>query len=258
MKFKVFIFSVFCLLITNSTMQAQDAEYTDLLVMYVDEDYEKCLKKAEKYMDKDESKNDALPYLYTAMTYFEMSRDSKFSEDFPNAYKNSISYLTKYRKKDKAYAYKSDSQQFIEKVKLVLAEEIDNYILDDNEKSDKKITNLLKKIVRIDPEDGGSEFMLGVYYYKTKNKSEGKKYLASGKKRVLEIGDSIAFGDMTQTQQLFFKESIVAFYKLNVDRFPADAKEILLLGKEYFTEEREDCYIENKADYLKVYKDIEG
>ena len=79
MTFKVFIILVFYLLTANSTALAQFTEYSDLLVYYVDEEYEKCLKKADKYMSKDESKYDPLPYLYTSMTYHEMSRHKKYA-----------------------------------------------------------------------------------------------------------------------------------------------------------------------------------
>jgi DNA-directed RNA polymerase beta' subunit len=258
MKFKIFIVSVFYILISNVSVFSQEGEYTDLLVYYVDEEYEKCLKKADKYMNKDESKYDPLPYLYTSMTYYEMSRDSKYTEDYPKAFRNCLSYLTKYRRKDKTYTYKSDAEPFIEKIKLVLAEEIENYKLDGTARSDKKITGLLKKLVRIDPDDAGIELMLGVYYAKTKNRSESKKYIASGKQKVMEIGDSIAFGDLTRTQQLYFKESIIAFYQLKKDTSPDEAEKILLSGEDYFVKAREDCYIENKDNFLKVYKDIEG
>ena len=258
MKFNVFILSLFYILSTNFSMLAQDEKYTDLLVLYVDEEYEKCLKKADKYMSKDDSKYDALPYLYTSMTYYEMSRDSKYTEDYPKAYRNCLSYLTKYKRKDKTYAYKSDAEPFIEKIKLVIAEEIDNYKLDGSERSDKKITGLLKKLIRIDPDDAGVELMLGVYYAKTKNRSESKKYLASGKEAILAIGDSIPFGDLTMTQQLYFKESIISFYELKKERFPDEAEKVFLMGELYFAKEREDCYIENREDFLKIYKIVEG
>ncbi len=256
MTFKVFIISVFYLLTANSTALAQFTEYSDLLVYYVDEEYEKCLKKADKYMSKDESKYDPLPYLYTSMTYYEMSRDNKYAEDYPKAYRNCLSYLTKYRRKDKTYAYKSDAEPFIEKIKLVIAEEIENYKLDGTEKADKKITGLLKKLVRIDPDDAGIELLLGVYYSKTKNRSESKKYLASGKERVIQIGDSIPFGELTKSQQLFFKESLISYYLLKKERFPEAAEKILLLGEEFFVKEREDSQLENIDDYKKVLETI--
>lgn len=258
MKFKVFILSLFYVLSSSFSAFAQEDEYMDLLVYYVDEDYEKCLKKADKYINKDESKYDPLPYLYSSMAYYEMSRDNKYAEDYPKAYKSCLKYLKKYRRKDKTYAYRDDAEPFIEKIKLVIAEEIDNYKLEATERSDKKITNLLKKIIRIDPDDAGAELMLGVYYSKTKNRSESKKSLASGKERVMAIGDSIPFGDLTKTQQLFLKEGIIAFYNLKKERFPDEAKEVFLKGEPFFVEKREDCYLENRDDFIQIYKSIEG
>jgi hypothetical protein len=258
MKFKVFIISIFYLLISDQSILSQEQSYTDLLVYYVDEDYEKCIKKAEKYLSKDEYRNDPLPLLYSAMSYYEMSRDNKYAEDYPKAYRNCLNYLSKYRRKDEDYLHKRDAQPFIEKIKGVVAEEIENYKLDGTARSDRKIISLLKKLKKIDPDDSGIKLMLGVYYVKSKNRSEGREYITKGTEGIMTIGDSIVFGELTKTQQLFFKEGIVAYYNLKKDRNPEEAKEVLLLGVDFFAEDREDCYIENRADFLKIYENLKG
>jgi len=60
---------------------AQKHVYEDLLVMYVDEKYEKCIAKAESYINADDTKRDALPFLYVSMCYYEMSRNTKDEVD---------------------------------------------------------------------------------------------------------------------------------------------------------------------------------
>jgi hypothetical protein len=52
--------------------QAQAPYYDDLLIYFADGDYEKLVDKAQKYKDGDDTKNDALPYLYASKAYYEM------------------------------------------------------------------------------------------------------------------------------------------------------------------------------------------
>ena len=39
-----------------------------------------------------------------------------------------MSFAAKYRKKDKEYAYKEDAEEFINEFKMVITEEVENYI----------------------------------------------------------------------------------------------------------------------------------
>ena len=101
------IFATLFLIHTSLILTSQsDNTYDDLLVLLVNEDYKDCFNKSIKYTTKDKTKKDPLPYLFAAKSAYRMSRDHKFTEEFPKAYKTAISYTTKYRKKDKKYIYK--------------------------------------------------------------------------------------------------------------------------------------------------------
>ncbi len=80
------------------SLNAQE-DYMDLLLLFVDEKYDVCYGKAMKYTGKDKTKADPLPYLYIAMSSFEMSQDHKYTNVYPKAYKTAISYSAKYRKR---------------------------------------------------------------------------------------------------------------------------------------------------------------
>ncbi|MCB0765446.1 MAG: hypothetical protein KDB84_12110, partial [Flavobacteriales bacterium] len=82
------------------TAQAQKHVYEDLLVLFVDEKYEKCLGKAEGYTLMDDTKKDPLPFLYMSMCFMEMSKDEKYQADYPKAAKDALKFAEKYRKKD--------------------------------------------------------------------------------------------------------------------------------------------------------------
>ena len=253
-KKSIFIFTTI-VSINNSILAQANKDYMDLLVLYVDEDYEKCLKKADKYMGKDDTKRDALPYLYASMAYYEMSRDHKYSEDYPRAYKNSLSYLSKYRRKDKEFNYKEDAIEFIEKIKFGIAEQVDNYLLTGSDRDMRKIKLLLKKVVKIDPDDVGAQLLLGVYYIYNKDKSSGKVEIKEALEKLEGFETDIKFDELTASQQYYLKEGLIAFYEYKHDSDPEEAKKILLLGKPYFIKGQEDLLIENISDYLKILQE---
>jgi hypothetical protein len=233
-------------------------EYEDLLVLYVDEKYDKCYDKCIKYTLGDKTKNDALPYLYCSMALYEMSRDHKYIEDFPKAFKDCLGWAAKYRKKDKEFAYRSEAIEHIETLKKVILEEADNYILEGEEKYYKKALSTLKKVVKIDPDDRGAELLRGELEILTKNKSEGRKMVKEAYKKIDLIGEDVQFSDMTLTQQMYFKYSIIFSAKLANAKDPELAKSIIAKGQAYFGEQREDCLIEDNSDFTKAYKMITG
>jgi hypothetical protein len=103
---KIIFFSSFLLLLLTfewNNAVAQENKYMDILVMLVDEEYEKCVKKCEKLIDNDATKKEPLPYLYLSMAYYEMSKDNKYIDEYPKAFFRSLSTLIKYRRIDKDF-----------------------------------------------------------------------------------------------------------------------------------------------------------
>ena len=149
----------------------------DLLLLFVDEKYEVCYNKSIKYTEKEKTKKDPLPFLFVSMSSFEMSRDHKYTNTFPKAYKTAISYAAKYRKKDKEYKFKSDSEKFIDDFKLVIIEEIENYIQEGIPAKFGKAAGLSKKICDMDPDDYGAKLMYALLCDLTKNKTPAKEYM---------------------------------------------------------------------------------
>lgn len=256
---KTLVALLFGILLLNPLSKAfAQEEYEDLLILLVDEDYAKCFDKSLKYTEKDDSKNDPLPYLYAAQALYAMSQDHKYVEEFPNAYKDALSFIGKYRKNDKAYSYRSDAEPFIEELKKVILEEVDNYLLEADEKSYKKALGLIKKVTKMDPDCGGSMLLRGQLEILTKNKTEGKKMVVEGFAMLDKIGTDIQFGDLTFTQQKYMKYSIMFSAKLSMEKDLTRAREIISKAQQYFGEERDDCLIEDNEDFKKLYKEITG
>lgn len=230
----------------------------DLLALIADEKYEKCLFKCEKLIANEKTKKEPLPYLYASMSYYEMSRDHKYKDDYPKAFKSSLSYLGKYRKKDKSYEYKEDAEEFIEKLKFILLEEIENYALDNTEKSAKKAASLLKKIITFDPNDYGAKLTQGLNYILSKNKTEGKKVVADAFKAIKTIGTDVEFGDMTESQQTYLKFALMQYAKFQLEIDTEGAKETISLGHQFFYEDRDDCLVDDNSDFKELYDEITG
>jgi hypothetical protein len=243
-------------LFTPTISMAQ--EYEELLVLLVDEKYEKCFDKSMKYIENDKTKNDPMPYLYASQALYAMSQEHKYSEIFPKAYKDAISFAKKYRKKDKAYAYREDAEPFLEKMKLTILEEIENYNLEATEKAYKKSLGFMKKVQPIDPNCVGSMLLRAELEILTKNKSEGRKMFAKAMEEVRKIGVDIQFEDLTLSQQKYLKYTLIFVSQNYVEVDLTKARDIISIGQPYFGEDNEACLIEDTEDFKTVYKKITG
>ncbi len=250
------LFIALAIFFTSQKTFAQD--YLDLLSLIVDEKYEKCLFKCIKLNENADTRNEPLPYYYAAVCYFEMSRDHKFNDDYPKAFKNSLSYLGKYRKKDKSFEFKDDTQEFIEKMKFILLEETENNTLEGTEKAAKKTASLMKKILKFDPEDHGALLIQGLNYILSKNKTEGKKIVADALASIKTIGTDIEFGDMTESQQKYLRFALMEYAKFQEIADPVGASETISLGHQFFYEDRDDCLLEDNAAFKELYDKITG
>ena len=246
------------LLLLSTFVKLFAQEYQDLLLLYVDEKYDKCYDKAVKYTGNDKTKKDALPYLYASMALFEMSRDHAYVDDFPKAFKESLSYAAKYRKKDIEDAYKEDSQEYIEKLKMVVVEEVENYLMEGTDKGYSKSVSLIKKIKDIDRKDYGAYLLWGLLETLNGNKTEGRKIVSEGFDKINTIGTDVQFGDLTESEQYYLRLSLMEYAKFQNEKDPEGAKETISIGHQYFYEQREDCLLEDNSKFKELYDEITG
>ena len=233
-------------------------EYQDLLILYVDEKYEKCFVKAINYTENEKTKKHPLPYLYVSMASFEMSQDHQYSENWPKAYSTALSFAKKYRKKDPDNTYAEDSQEYIDQLKEIIYEDVENYMLTSTEKGYKKAAGILKKVCAFDPKDHGARLLWGELEIRTKNQTEGKKIVAAAIDLIKTIGTDVQLGDLTEIQQRFLRKSLME-YALFIDvKDHEKAIEIISMGQPFFYEEREDCLLDDNEEYKKLYDEITG
>ena len=147
------------LLLLTPKIHAQSPGYDDLLVMYVDEDYEKCIKKADRYIGKEDTRRDPLPYLYASMCYHEMSKQDKYAEhpEFKNAARDALKYAVKFRKKDVHNAYAPNYADFWSELNTTA---MDYGFMLMETGSFSKAKRQFDRITRYQPENPGAWLML--------------------------------------------------------------------------------------------------
>ncbi len=142
-------------------IQAQKGVYDDLLIMYVDEDYEKCISKAERYTDMDDTRRDALPHLYLSMCYHEMSKLEEYTsqDEYKYASRDALKYAVKYRKKDKNLEFFNNYEDYWMELNTV-ALETGLYLMDIGSYS--KAKRQFQRMVGYDPSNPGAWQMLAL------------------------------------------------------------------------------------------------
>lgn len=160
---------------------ANEKQYYDLLMYYMDGDYEKCIKKSEKLTEDDETSKDAMPYLYASMSYFELAFIEEYKEKYPEAFKDALRLAVRYRKKDEKNSLKQGLPQlefweankpYIEKLRKSAKEIAENHII---EGKAAKAEYYYKQLVLLDPADYSVWFMMGQMRFKAGDKAGADK-----------------------------------------------------------------------------------
>ncbi len=229
---KLFALALFVFGLAMGSFAQTDNDYKDLLTLFVSEKYEKCLYKAEGYTMKDETKKDALPYLFMSMSYFEMSKKDEFKEKYPDSFKSAMKYLSKYGGKDKEKKYHADYEDFLGEIRVAAMNEAEAQF--DNQKYTKCKT-LYDQLVDIDANDAGAQLMLGLSFAGMKSKKEAD---VAVKKALALLQEKKA--SQTKEQLNLLKTAIMYHASaLNEAGNRDQAKEWLDLGLEYFKDDKE-------------------
>lgn len=243
------------LLLTMNVVKAQvDAEA--LLSLWIDQKYDKLVVKAMKYTEKDDTKNEPLPYLYAAKAFFRISMDETWlekNEEFKNARREALSYAAKYTKKDKNKTFSVEAEEFFAEMKPVLYEEAMN---DFEANNYKKQGTVMKKITEFDPNFIGGYIGMGLNFYGAQNKSEGKKTVEDGLKRLKELTSFESYIDADKKFMCYVMYKTAEYLAANKEK-PLAVK-LIQAGKAYFENtETEDAEMnELHKKYQEVYSKL--
>ncbi|MGV9013303.1 MAG: hypothetical protein ACOH13_11980 [Flavobacteriales bacterium] len=218
--------------------QAQQKQYDDLLVKYVDEKYEECVTKAERYTENDNTKKDALPYLYMSMCLYEMSKIPKYQamEDYKKADRDALKYAEKYRKKDKDKEFFGNYEDFWAELNTMAQESgLNEY--ESGVKGMSKARRFFDSMTSYYPENPGPWLMLALCEYNTNLVKDGdesiKKYQAA-----LDAAGSIS--SLPEDQKKLMKSALIHYAEyLDGKGDKSGARAAMEQGKDAFMDDPE-------------------
>lgn len=219
------------LYLSPSLVGQENKEYEDLWVLYIDENYEKLLKKAVSITEADKTKKEPMPYLFASMAYFEISKKEDMAEDYPRAFKNSMKYAAKWRKKDKTGAFVYDNKDYIADLREAGMEEAEGYVEDGNFS---KAKSLYKYMTKFDPDCPGSWLM---YAYTLKKVNDYSGHDQAMENFNTKLGD---IDRLSSEQQRLLKYGLITYAEfLYEDGKRTEAKDLLAKGADFYAEDNE-------------------
>lgn len=205
--------------------------YEDLLKLFVDDKFEKCLYKAEGYTLDEKTKKDPLPYLYVSRCYFEMSKRDEFREKYPNSFKDAMKYLSKYGSKDKEKQFAAEFEDFFAAIRMAAMAEAET-MMETNKAT--KAKQLYDNLLDLDPNDAGAQLALGLAFQSLKSKKESEDAFKKAKAILAEKK-----AGTTKEQLILLKDALTRHATALAGTSKESAKEWLELGMEYFPDDKE-------------------
>ena len=221
------------LAVASVSVQAQKHVYDDLLVLYVDEKFDKCIYKAENYTLNDATKKDPLPFLYMSMCFYEMSKLEKYQADYPKAGRDALKYAEKFRKKDKENEFFGNYEDYWANLNTTAMQE--GEALMDDPKGLSKSKQVWSSMTVYYPENPGPWLMLAITQYKANSTKEGDLSVKEFDKRVAEAGD---LSRLPEDQRKLLKNALIRYSDFMTEKGQRDqGRKYLSLGKDHFMDQ---------------------
>ncbi len=222
-----------CVALFQLNIYAQKHVYDDLLVMYIDEKYDKCLQKAENYTLNDDTKKDPLPFLYMSMCFYEMSKLETFQKDYPKAGRDALKFAEKYRKKDKEMEFFKNYEDYWISLNTMAMEQGENMMEDPKGMS--KAKYVWNSMTVYYPENPGPWLMLAVVKYQSNQAKEADLHVEEFNKRLAEAGD---VKTLPADQRKLLKNALIRYADYQNDQGNREqARRYISMGKDHFMSE---------------------
>ncbi len=248
---------------------AQPPEFPDLVQLYADGKYDKCIGKCMKYKDKDATKKEPIPYFYMSMCYFEISKDQSWmqkDESYKKAFSNAIKMAATFSKKDREKAYQKETEviDYFEQLKGAILEDVDGHLHGEKPKYSKAASEL-KKLITFAPDDAGALILKGVCENLNRNRTEARMNFEEGRKLlstlnfkedVMHMGEDEELSDIEDwekeleyrhTARLLMYALMEAAKMYDKGNQKEMAVDYINMGKQWF---------ENVPAYMEVYNSI--
>lgn len=231
MPMKHLLLTLSLLLFALTGSFAQKHVYDDLLVLYVDEEYEKCIAKADRYTEKDETRRDPLPYLYKSMCYHEMSKLEKFTSqhEYRFADREALKYAALYRKKDKKKEFFNNYEDYWSELNTyAMSSGIAHYEMGDYSKA----RRVFDRMVVYMPENTGAWRMRALCQDRMNLKRDATESRKQFDEAYAAVGDPAKLP--TDQRRLLRQSLILEAEHLLATGHHAEAKATMALGEDSF------------------------
>jgi hypothetical protein len=224
------------LLASLSLTASAQQKYDDLLALFVDGKYEKCLEKSEKYTLNDKTSKDALPYLFMSRCYFEMSQRSEFSERYPTAQKECFKFASKYITKDKTRQFYPEHEDYFVKLRTTVTALAETDL--DNKKWN-SCKAYYEHMTKWDPNDAGALIMMAESLQGAKKGKTDKIIDGLYTKAEKLLQDKTCSVD-NEDQLKFLKYALIYHAEmLNSSSSNSEAQKWIELGNNWFGDDKE-------------------
>ncbi len=187
----------------GSSTIAQAPEYNDLIILYADGNYEKLIREASKYNEKDDTKKDAIPYLWLSKGLYAISQVGDRDAMYKNAFKESVNALGKFKKRDRGGAIYAEHTEYVEEMKKAILEGVYNEI---DSKSYRKGISQIMLYYKVMPDDLGAKYLEAACKFRENDKS-GANYIWRDTEKRLAALQSIE--DWSENDKKLFKKGIL-------------------------------------------------
>lgn len=225
------------LLLTLSAIFAMNLSfgqnYDELRILFVDENYEKLLKVAEQYTMRDNTKNDAEPYLWLARGLFAMSKNEDYTnqDKFKKSFNDCLTWMGKYYKKDKTLSLYNDHREFFVEVKTALYEMIETDISSGNYA---KALGNVSKIAKTSPSNFAQDFLAGACNFNKGDKTTARDNWKKAEAQIKDATDELIDG-WERPDKLLLALGMVETAKCYVkSKKPDLAKDLMKKGLSWF------------------------
>ncbi len=257
------------LIVLGTTSMAQPPDFQDLVILYADGKYDKCIDKCLKYKDKDATRKEPMPYFYMSMCFYEISKDQSWvqkNEAYKKAFNDAIKNAAVFSKKDREKAYQKEPEvvAYYEELKGAILEDVDGHLHGEKPKYSKAASEL-KKLHTFAPDDAGALILKGVCENLNRNRTEARLNLQDGRKllstlnfkedvmhmnadeELSDIEDWEKELEVKHTARLLMYSLIEAAKMYDKGNQKEVAIDYINIGKQWF---------ENVKEYMEVYNSI--
>jgi len=158
------------LLLASGFAKAQSPAYDDLAILFADGNYDKLIRSAESYSQKDDAAKEALPFFWLGRGLYMMSLSGTDDEKYKNAYKEAINAIGKSIKNDKSREVQDEYSKFYEEFKMSVVTRVKNDLEIEPVGDYKKASAWVLKYYKFDNTNIGAKYLEAACKFRNNDK----------------------------------------------------------------------------------------